>query len=642
LETRGRLVSRPNEQNCYNGSMKSAPRTHRTASVYTFLTMTVGVRAGTHFLLDPARESRIGRGSDCEIMLNDPLCSRVHAVVFERDGTWHLRDEDSRNGTFVNDQKIKTAALGEGHHLRVGSTEFSFHQSEASPTVNTETSHDVRQTVVRESPVDPRESGFRALATIQDPQQAQLLLLLYQLTIKLLGSADPVEVVRHALELLYAQTEASLVGFLSVSDDGRLNVQQVLPESSHKRVELSEALTHMVLEQRRAVWIANQRKSGSDTDLDEFADGLCVPMIDRGEVIGAVHVYRRDGRFRQTHFDFAISLANITAVALARARRERQLESNYRRLQAQAGDFDELLGQSEPMLRLKSKIERLARATGCVLIRGESGSGKELVARALHRNSPRADRPMLSVNCAAIPENLMESQLFGHKAGAFTGADREHAGFFQQADLGTLFLDEVGELTLPGQAKLLRVLEGHPFLPVGGTEEVRVDVRVIAATNQDLGQYVREKKFREDLYFRLNVFELPVPPLRERGSDLDLLINHFFDHFRHQHGRPNLELMPEARQTLLSYNWPGNVRQLRNVLDSAVLLAADEGIAAGDLSLRDAGADELETLQLDYWERKLIREALKRTDGNVEQASKLLGLGRATLYRRIQEYDLAR
>ena len=273
-------------------------------------------------------------------------------------------------------------------------------------------------------------------------------------------------------------------------------------------------------------------------------------------------------------------------MALARARRESSLHTDYQRLVAKSPGHGELIGESRPMRELKSKIKRLARATGCVLVRGESGTGKELVARALHRASPRADRPMLSVNCAAIPADLMESQLFGHKAGSFTGADRDHAGYFQQADLGTLFLDEVGEMTLEGQAKLLRILEGHPFLPVGATQEVNVDVRVIAATNQDLQSYVREKKFREDLYYRLSVFELFVPPLRERGEDIGLLIDFFLDHFRRQHGRPGLELSPAARDKLLGYQWPGNVRQLRNVIDSAVVLADGERIEVGDLGLR--------------------------------------------------------
>jgi DNA-binding NtrC family response regulator len=249
---------------------------------------------------------------------------------------------------------------------------------------------------------------------------------------------------------------------------------------------------------------------------------------------------------------------------------------------------------------------------------------------------------MLSVNCAAIPADLMESQLFGHKAGSFTGADRDHAGYFQQADLGTLFLDEVGELPLEGQAKLLRVLEGQPFLPVGGTQEVSVDVRVIAATNQDLQTYVRDKKFREDLYYRLSVFELYLPPLRDRGEDIGLLIDFFLNHYRQERGRPNLRLSEAARARLLAYRWPGNVRQLRNVMDSAVVLADGDEIEPRDLGLRDTGGEQLDSLKIDVWERKLIVEALDRAAGNVPEAARLLAIGRATLYRKIELYGIER
>jgi transcriptional regulator with PAS, ATPase and Fis domain len=278
-----------------------------------------------------------------------------------------------------------------------------------------------------------------------------------------------------------------------------------------------------------------------------------------------------------------------------------------------------------------------------VLIRGESGAGKELVARAIHRSSARADRPMLSVNCAAIPRDLMESQLFGHKRGAFTGADADHLGWFRQAHSGTLFLDEVGEMTLEGQAKLLRILEGHPFLPVGATQEVTVDVRVIAATNRDLREFVREKKFREDLYYRLSVFELQVPPLRDREGDIERLMQFFLEHFRLQHGRPHLAFSDEARARLLHYRWPGNVRQLRNVIDSAVVMAEGDVIESADLGLRDVGGDfEMDSLRIDVWEQRLIKEAISRTRNNVPEAAKLLGIGRATLYRKIDEYGIAR
>jgi Nif-specific regulatory protein len=276
------------------------------------------------------------------------------------------------------------------------------------------------------------------------------------------------------------------------------------------------------------------------------------------------------------------------------------------------------------------------------LIRGESGSGKELVAKAVHRASQRARRPMLTVNCAAIPSELIESQLFGHKKGSFTGADSDHIGWFQQSHTGTLFLDEIGELTLEGQAKLLRILEGHPFLPVGATEEVLVDVRVIAATNRDLAEFVREKKFREDLFYRLSVFELFVPPLREREGDIELLTDHFLEHFCRQHGRADLGISAVAKDRLLKYPWPGNVRQLRNVIDSAVVMADDPRIELDDLGLRDTGLSQLDTLRIDEWEQRLIRKALERTGGSVPDAAKLLGISRATAYRKITEYDVQR
>ena len=616
------------------------PRTW--ALVYSYLTMTIGPRVGNHFVLHADQTNRIGRGTDNRVVLTDPLCSRVHAVVICEEGVWRICDGDSRNGTFVNGQKIDDAVLAEGHTIRVGQTEFSFHQSSQRPSDDDEDQPDVSQTVVRDVRVGGGDTGALVLAAVRDNERAQDLLLLYQLSIKLLACTSPHDVIRIALDLLRDHLKASMVGFLWVSDDGQLRPHVVLPEHMADRVPLSESLTHVVLSEGRAVWVANQRSLKQGDTPQHFADAVCVPLLHAGHVLGAIHVYLASGRFRQTQFDFAISLSNIAAVALARARQEQSLQVDYQRLKQKSGGFDELIGESPPMLELKQKISRLGRTTGSVLVRGESGSGKELVARALHRTSTRADRPMLSVNCAAIPESLMESQLFGHRAGAFTGADRDHAGVFEQADLGTLFLDEVGEMTLAGQAKLLRILEGHPFLPVGGTEVIEVDVRVIAATNQDLATYVREKKFREDLYYRLSVFELHVPPLRERGGDIGLLIDFFLEHFCAQHGRPNLALASEARDRLLAYAWPGNVRQLRNVIDSAVVLAAGNRIELGDLGLRDTGATQLDTLRIDVWEQKLIVEALVRTQGNIPEAAKLLGIGRATLYRKIDEYGIQR
>jgi two-component system response regulator HydG len=620
--------------------------------LYAYLTIKTGNRAGTNFTLDPSRDTLLGRGTDCHITVPDPMCSRVHAIIsYEPDSGWVVRDQQSRNGTLVNGQKIdQEATLGDGHQVQIGSYAFDFHLSEEPATAETD-DLSLTQTIVQDKPIAVQQTNQEVLEALPTPEQVQELVLLYQLSIHLLACDEPEEVIRIALGLLKERTKAAVVGFLWVDDEDQLKAKLVIPKEAADSVRLSKSLTELVMRQGHAIWVANQSTTPDGAAPGKssvtFADAVCAPLVKKsaeGErrTIGAIHVYLRDGRFRQSDFDFVIAVANLATIALVRARTAVSMKSDIQRLASASPGYDELVGNSRPMQELKAKIQRVGGASGCVLIRGESGVGKELVARAIHRSSHRADRPMMSVNCAAIPQELMESQLFGHKAGAFTSADRDHIGYFQQCDLGTLFLDEIGELPLEGQAKLLRILEGHPFLPVGSTQEVQVDVRVIAATNQDLQLYVREKKFREDLYYRLSVFELFVPPLRERGEDVNTLIDYFLDHYRKHRGRPNLELTEAARTRLLEYRWPGNVRQLRNVIDSAVVLAEDDGIRPRDLGLRDGGSEDLDTLEIDRWEKKLILEALKRSDGNVPEAARLLNIGRATLYRKIEQYNIQR
>jgi Nif-specific regulatory protein len=604
-----------------------------------FLTMINGANPGARYPLDPAAENRIGRGLDCQITLNDPRCSRVHAIVIWQEENWWLRDAGSRNGTFCAGQKIDEALLYEGCQFRTGASEFEFHDS-------TDTDTKVTQTIVRDTPLGRHDPATYVGTGLADSVRTQDLLLLHQLSLKLIPSSDPDEVLFDAMEILLQRMHASLVGFLSIGDTGQLMPKRVIPNDWSERVHLSEELTDLVSRKGHAVWLDTQtliKHKGSPDHAAHFADAICVPLVHEDRTIGAIHIYLESGRFDQNEYEFAIAVASMVGDALARARLQTVLKTEHRRLIAKSGSRDEMIGESKLIQDLRSRIQRVGRAQGCVLIRGESGCGKELVARAIHRSSARSDRPMLTVNCAAIPRDLMESQLFGHRKGAFTGADADHVGWFQQADSSTLFLDEVGELTLEGQAKLLRILEGHPFLPVGATREISVDVRVIAATNRDLGEFVRDGRFREDLYYRLSVFELLIPALRDRGEDIGTLIDYFLEHFRVQHGRPGLELAPAARAKLLEYRWPGNVRQLRNVIDSAVVMAENDQIQLHDLGLRDVGnTDRMETLRLDFWERKLIQEALLRTQNNVPEAAKLLGIGRATLYRKLDEYQIAR
>ena len=608
-------------------------------SVYTYLTIINGSRSGSSFLLTESGKNLIGRGSNCQVVLTDSLCSRIHASVEFHDDAWWVRDADSSNGSYVNNQKVDEARLVPGCALRFGAVQFEFRQSRDRPS-NIAAPHNPTR-IIRTPDELLEDSGSQS--SPQAPEHLKNLETLRKLSLELLRCAsDPDAVVRAVLERLLNDTTASVAGFLWMSDDGQMKTKLVVPQERRDQVAMSESLTERVCCQGKAYWLANQPLPDNELppSLKQHSDAICAPVMHENSPPGALHIYKNNNVFLPEDMELMVLAVEMASAALAESREQAKLQAEHQRLTAKSADFGELIGESEPMLRLKTKISRVAQATGCLLVRGESGVGKELVSRAVHRAGGRADRPLLSVNCAAIPPDLMESQLFGHKRGAFTSAEKDHIGWFQQADSGTLFLDEIGEMTLEGQAKLLRILEGHPFLPVGGDQEISVDVRVIAATNRDLWEFVQEKRFREDLYYRLSVFELHVPPLRERGQDIQLLLDHFLTQFRTAHGRPHLKLSEEAQEKLLNYSWPGNVRQLRNVIDSAVVMADDE-ILPRDLGLRQRESENvLESLRLDVWEKRLLGEALARTSGNVPQAAKLLGVSRATVYRKMQDHEL--
>ncbi|MBC8648920.1 sigma-54-dependent Fis family transcriptional regulator [Pseudomonas sp. MTM4] len=345
-------------------------------------------------------------------------------------------------------------------------------------------------------------------------------------------------------------------------------------------------------------------------------------------------------------------------LAVSRALETRRLRGEVRRFQQLLSDdrFHGMLGRSRAMRELFDQIRQLARAAGPVLVIGESGTGKELVARAVHAESERAQRPFLAINCAGLPAELLESEFFGHAAGAFTGANRAHKGLFQQADGGTLFLDEIGEMPLPLQAKLLRVLQEGTIRPVGGERELSVDVRIIAASNRPLETAAGRESFREDLFFRLETFILQVPPLRDREEDRELLAAGFVAHFAARDGRPVRGLSRTALEQLRRYPFPGNVRELQNAMERAVTFCHGRDIELEQLPTRIASyqestpatrADELLGLMidgpllptLDELEMRYIHHVLERVEGNKRRAAALLGIGRRTLYRRLGEKE---
>lgn len=304
-----------------------------------------------------------------------------------------------------------------------------------------------------------------------------------------------------------------------------------------------------------------------------------------------------------------------------------------------------MIGQCDAMRKVFEKIQLVADSNCTVLIIGESGTGKELVARAVHEKSRRSSRPFLPINCAAIPESLIESELFGYEKGAFTGATSRREGLFQAAQGGTLFIDEIGEMQLGLQSKLLRAIENKKILPVGATREIDVDIRLVAATNRDLKERVEKGQFREDLYYRLRVVEIVLPPLRERKEDIPLLVRHFIDQIARENNRPVKDITPEALEVLLSYDWPGNIRELRNTLESIIVLSLKEQIELDDLPTHIIGAKSVQAvfksgMTLAELEKEAIRRTLEEHGGHRARTAESLGISVRTLQRKIQEYGL--
>jgi two-component system response regulator AtoC len=341
-------------------------------------------------------------------------------------------------------------------------------------------------------------------------------------------------------------------------------------------------------------------------------------------------------------------------IAVTRAIQHRQLRHEVTRLRqavSEARGVHQMIGASAPIQKLKDLIERLGDAEAALLVTGESGTGKELVARALHQRGRNAEGPFVAINCAAIPEALLESELFGHVKGAFTDARAPRQGLFLKANGGTLFLDEIGEMPIGMQAKLLRALQERTVRPVGGDQEIRYEARVITATNRDLEIEVAERRFREDLFYRINVLRIDVPPLRVRGTDVLLLAQHFLKQFAEQSNKAVVGLSPAVAEKLVTYAWPGNVRELQNCIERAVALTKFGELIVDDLpekiqryrsdDLNIPGVGPAEVLTIDEVERRYITRILKHLDGNKTLAAELLGLDRRTLYRKLERWDAA-
>ena len=649
------------------------------------------------YRLRPEDRLTIGRSPTNRVIVPDPKCSRHHAELFTTGDEWVLRDLGSKNGVTVDGRRVQGDwPLELGQSIEIG--ECSLKYELPTPELEAEEPQPVRGTPYM---IIERRTGTQFDRPSPAPASTKRFIDLIQLARAMHDAADVADLVDCTLDGLTHNCPADKgVVLLSDSLQGDATPDKLsiagtigMPSadvSGHKPEAYSTTLTEIVLSDRQALLVhdvqsdatLSQRKSLQDLAV---TSAICAPIRYEGSILGVLHLYASDPKrpLGSEHLDFSLAVSDHLGAVLPTLRRH---EAVLHRLEQATSELRELLeletdlvGDSEALQRVKRSIARVARTDATVLVRGESGVGKELVARAVHFNSERQDGPFVCVNCAALTESLLESELFGHEKGAFTGASNQKPGKFEQAHQGTLFLDEVGEMSPEIQAKFLRVLEGQPFERVGGGKAITVDVRVVTATNRNLEDAVREGTFRQDLFYRLQVIEIVVPPLREHPEDIPALAQHFLERFARRAATKVRGFNKAAIDILLAHPWPGNVRELRNVVERAVILSDRSVLAPGDIQLTQLQpftapapeppprpalpADESEVytghetamspdalwrsyieqdLTLDDIDRMYIEVVLDKFNWNKSQASRLLGIERTTLDRRLKKYGLRR
>jgi transcriptional regulator with GAF, ATPase, and Fis domain len=612
----------------------------------------------------------LGRAPSNRIVLKDDLCSREHAEIRFEDGRWIVRDLESLNGSRVNNERVDgDYPLESRDEVQLGRSRFVFVEDLADlPGVPSDTpaptdeqleiKKRLRSTRYIRVPQRGAPPGLPEGDTVHEgARKAELpVAVLYRMALDMGGARTLADLSDVVLDGLLEGVPSAQLAAITAVKDGK--TQEVVgyrhrdpkARSYHK---VSQFVSREVLSTREAVLADNVREDPKLRNRESLADLratslICAPVLFENEPLGLIHLYSSGAghSLGEEDLEFTLAVARQLSVAWFQLRREERLAHSNRELLDSLRYESELVGSSPPLKEIESTIRRVAPTNATVLIRGESGSGKELVARAIHFSSPRSEGPFVTLNCAALTETLLESELFGHEKGAFTGATEKMIGKFEAADNGTIFLDEIGEMPPSTQAKFLRVLEGHPFERLGGNNQIRVDVRVVAATNKNLEDALRSGSFRRDLFFRLQVVDIPVPPLRDRLGDVSELAEHFLKRFARETGRRFKGFTPAALNKLQSYHWPGNVRELKNVVERAVALSIGPVLDAPDiiLSSLDLGpstaAEAFEPVSLEEIEKRHINKVLEHTAWNKSQAASILGIERSTLDRKIKAYEL--
>ena len=672
--------------------------TNQSDSAASYLVVRDGNQWRDVFRLMLGQVTTVGRSSTNRVVVRDEVCSRNHCEVFQSGDRWLLRDLSSRNGTLVNGVTVEGDwPLEEGQIIQIGNCDLGFtsdllHAFPEPESTSQDNTADTAEMMVFDDPspesepeiVDRRrENRFRDQASTVggeldgEPGTQRTrrdLTSLYRLALAMGAARDAEQLAHVVLDGLFAGTRADIGAVLLLpkglrnrprSDELRVAAYRSVKDLPYQKV--SDYLSSTVLVEAEAVLARDVADDSKLVDRDSLGQihaqsVICAPLIARDVTFGVIHLYStdRENLLESNDLEFSLAVADQLAVALdglqdreSLVKGLAQVQGENESLRSQLAIDSELVGDSEQMDELRGIIERIASTDATVLVRGESGVGKELVARAIHFRSRRRQGPFVCMNCAALSESLLESELFGHEKGAFTGATDRKPGKFEQSDGGTLFLDEVGEMPPAIQAKFLRALEGHPFERVGGRTAVDADVRVVAATHRDLEEAVAEGTFRKDLYYRLFVVEIQVAPLRDHAEDIVQLAHFFCDQFVKKSGREISGFTPGALAALKAYDWPGNVRELRNAVERTVILCAGDQISEADIQLSTlATTDESSSsssvvpsggnVSLETLEQQHILAVLESTEWNKSQAARILGIERSTLDRKLKRYQVSR
>ncbi len=582
----------------------------------------------------------LGRERSNEVYIGDLLLSRKHCSIEKQSDTYVVRDLQSRNGVFVNGIPVHERTLNHGDRIEIGTSTFLFLTNEESfpefPVVDDSLQGGSTLTLRIEDSVYLGETPSPATKTVK---------VFASISKALNGATDVIAFSEKLFDLLLEFVPYEHASIIETNSESilasRFPKQQRAPKFSKS---LSEKVIHEKIALLASNFALPESLSGS-----QIQSVICVPFTWLDQVLCLLYMDTTDPLgFKEDHLQIASVVAALVSPVLLHLREKEELRRQNEQLHQKLLAGGPIVGESEPVRKALQLISRIAPLDTTVLIYGESGTGKELAARAIHAGGARRNGPLISISCAAIPETLLESELLGYEKGAFTGAFQQKKGKIESADEGTLFLDEIGELAPALQAKFLRVLQERQFERIGGTRPVTVDIRVIAATNQNLEKMIEEGKFRKDLYYRLNVVTLTMPPLRELGEDVLLLSQYFVSRFAMKVGRRIHGFSPEVKECLLRYDWPGNVRELQNAIERAVALGTSEWIELEDLpeTVLEKRAVSSQSGPLAYqdallqFKRDLVLKAFEGTKGNYNEAASRLGLNPNHLYRLVKNLNL--